>query len=202
VPNSHSHLYGYNFRSPLRITRSSLCQLFTYYQVMPSYLDFMMLFGANSDPLDLRYGGFCEHVMIQDPPLGCRITQLGRSGRHLQLCYNLKSAILKGVTYPQDSGNTDGEQWRIRQAAIYHQFDIVFGTTLWVLTDPGLHLRRRFSVLTGPNGLPQDKTFGTNSECFRSSLAVHLMFCRWAAEGWHRYIRWLERMVDKHVSIV
>ncbi|PGH11426.1 hypothetical protein AJ80_07104 [Polytolypa hystricis UAMH7299] len=124
------YIYAENSRSQLLITRSSLAEVFTYHQVMPVYLDFMFVFGAQSDATDLRFGGFHQHVMMRDPPRGPSMPELGRSGRYFQLCYNLK-----GVTPKLKSDvNLKLDEWSIRQAAIYHQLDVVYGTTLWIVT--------------------------------------------------------------------
>ncbi|KAJ9656960.1 hypothetical protein H2201_008363 [Coniosporium apollinis] len=87
--------------------------------------------------------------------------------------------------------------WSIRQAAFHHQFDVEEGTTLWISTKGGLDdLKERVESLTGPNGRLEDRSFGTTAECFRSSLAVHLMYCHWSTEGWRWYIEFLEDAIE------
>src|SRR5690606_558174 len=86
--------------------------------------------------------------------------------------------------------------------AIYHQFDVEYGTTLWIITKGRNDIQQRFKDLTGPSGRLQDKSFGSPDECFRSSLAAHLMFCHWSTEDWRWYIRWLEGVIDAEVSLL
>ena len=190
------YIYAENSRARLRITRSMLVQILTYQQVMPAYLDFMFVFGAQSDPRDLRFSGFRQQSMMKDPPRGPSIPGLGRSGRQFQLCYNLKGVTLK----TRDAENIKLSEWSIRQAAIHHQFDVVYGTTLWIVTKGRLDVQQRFKDLTGPDGRLEDKSFGDVCECFRSSLAAHLMYCHWSTEDWRWYIRWLEDVIDKEVG--
>jgi hypothetical protein len=172
-----------------------LTQILTFHQVMPVYLDFMSVFGAQSEPRDLRFGGFRKQTTLADPPRGPAVPKLGRSGRQYQLCYNLKSVALKS----KDKTNIKFNEWSIRQAAIHHQFDIVEGTTLWIVTKGNLDLQERFKELTGKGGRPEDKSFGTLEQCFRSSLAAHLLYCHWSTEDWRGYILWLENVIEEEV---
>jgi hypothetical protein len=189
------YFYAENSRDQLKITRGALAQILTYHQVMPVYLDFMQVFGAQSDPRDLRFSGFREQITMRAHARGLSMPNIGRSGQHFQICYNLK-----GVTFKKESEeNIKLNEWSIRQAAIYHQFDVVYGTTLWIVTKGRLDIQQRYKELTGPEGNPEDKSFGSLDACFRSSLAAHLMYCHWATEDWRWYIRWLENVIDVEV---
>ncbi|PGH18772.1 hypothetical protein AJ79_00185 [Helicocarpus griseus UAMH5409] len=171
------YIYSHNSSDRLLITRSSLAEVFTYHQVMPAYLDFIFVFGAQSDATDLRFTAFRHNIMMRDPPRMTPIPQLGRSGRCFQLCYNLKGA------------------------AIYHQFDVVYGTTLWIVTKGRLDLQQRFKELTGKDGRPEDKSFDTASQCLRSSLAAHLLYCYWSTESWRWYVRWMEEIIENESAM-
>jgi hypothetical protein len=127
----------------------------TYHQVMPAYLDFMFVFGSQSDANDLRFSGFREQVQLKPHPACLSIPGLGRSGRHYQLCYNLKSVYRK----KQSHENVKLDEWSIRQAAVYHQFDVEHGTTLWIVTKGGRDLLDRYEELTGSNGRPEERQF-------------------------------------------
>ena len=158
----------------------------------------MFVFGAQSDPRDLRFSGFRQQTLMSDPPRGLVMPDLGQSGRHFQLCYNLK-----GVTFKKGNNeNCKLDEWSVRQAAIYHQFDVGFGTTLWIVTKGRLDIQQRYKELTGPDGRPEDKSFGNLEECFRSSLAAHLLCCHWSTEDWRWYIRWLEKIIDIEVIVI
>ena len=189
------YLYGQNSRDQLKITRNALTQILTFHQVNPIYSDFILLFGAQSDPTDLRFSSFRQTTTIQFPARGPSIEELGRSGRHFQLCYNLKGVTLK----QKDKIHPRFDEWSLRQAAIYHSFDVVFGTTLWIVTKGRLDIQQRFKELTGPRAREEDKSFGTSEQCFRSSLSAHLLYGQWSTEDWRWYIRWLEEAVENHV---
>ena len=173
-----------------------LVEILSYHQVMPVYLDFISVFGKQSKSKDLRFSGFREQTTIGDPPRGPRAPSIGRSGRQYQLCYNLKCVTLKG----EHETDLKLNEWSIQQAAIHHQFDIVEGTTLWMVTKGNLDIQQRFKELTGPNGRPEDKAFGTVYECFRSSLSAHLLYCHWSLDDWRGYIRYLEEVVENEVN--
>ena len=164
---------------------------------MPTYLEFVLVFGAQSEFRGLRFSGFREQTMIASPPRGLQIPELGRSGRQFQLCYNLISVALKS----ENRTNFALSEWTMRQAAIHHQFDVEEGTTLWIITKGHKDLLERFKELTGKGGRPEDKSFATVEECFRSSLGAHLMYCHWATENWRWYIQWLETVIESHTNM-
>jgi hypothetical protein len=193
----YRYLYGEDSRMPLKITRDMLTLIFTYHQVMPKYLEFMFVFGAQSRPVDLRFSGFREQTMLSNSPQCLEVEQLGRSGRQFQLCYSLKGVTMKSK-HPIDS---QLDEWSIRQAAFLLVFDVVYGTTLWVVTKGGKDIQQIYKDLTGAEGKAEDKEYGTIEQCFRSSLAVHLLFCYWATQDWRWYIRWMENIIEDRVSI-
>jgi hypothetical protein len=92
------------------------------------------------------------------------------------------------------------KEWPIRQAAIHHQFDVLEGTTLWLITKGNLDLKDRIQDITGKDGRPEDRAFGTSEECFKSSLAVHLMLCHWSTEEWRWYIQRLEAVIEEETE--
>ncbi|KIW33353.1 uncharacterized protein PV07_00210 [Cladophialophora immunda] len=191
------YIKGQHSRAPLNITRQLMCEIFSYHQVMPVYLDFIFVFGAQSEPRDRRFSGFRQHSFLSDPPRGLVIPDLGRSGRLYQLCYNLKTVTLKS----EDPKDISLSEWSIQPAAIHHQFDIVYGTTLWIVTKGGDDLLERYKSLTGKEGRPENKAFNTLQDSFRSSLAPHLLFCHWSTMNWRWHILWLESVVQKETSM-
>ncbi|KAF1942092.1 hypothetical protein EJ02DRAFT_184411 [Clathrospora elynae] len=191
-PQERPKMPFHNSRDKLKTTRASLCQIMSYHQVMPVYLDFMLVFGAQSDAKDLRFSGFREQIRLKTPPNEHSILQLGRSGKVFQLCYNLKGVQFK----KQSSENIKLDEWSIRDAAFYHQFDVECGTTLWIVTKGGEDILERFKELTGPNGRPEDQVFRDPESCFRATLSVHLLYCHWSTDDWRWYIRWLEEVLD------
>lgn len=175
-----------------------LVEIFTFHQVMPDYLDFISVFGLQSEPRDLKFSRFREQKSLktqQASPIA--VDSLARSGKQYQLCYNLKGVTAK-FQDPSEPGN---DEYSVRQAAFYHRFDVDGGNTLWIVTKGGLDIQQRIKELTGNDARPEDKAFGTTNECFQSSLSAHLLFCHWATEDWRGYINWLEYTIKKEVSL-
>jgi len=157
----------------------------------------MFVFGAQDEPKDLSFSGFCKQVRMGPPEPGLNIPTLGRSGRYFQFCYNLR-----GVTLSPESENQQIKkmcQWSIRQAAIYHRFDVVTGATLWIVTKGRKDVQTMFKELTASNGRPQDRSFGTPQKCLRSSFSAHLMFFHWSTKDWATYLKWLEGVFEEDV---
>lgn len=173
-----------------------LVEVLTFHQVMPDYLEFLFIFGLQSESRDLGFGSFREQTTLKPTSSVAGIDSLGRSGRQYQLCYNLKGVTCKH----KDAEDPVKNEYSIRQAAIYHRLDVVNGNTLWMVTKGGLDIQGRFKELTGKNARPEDKSFGDLDECFRSSLSAHLLFCHWSTEDWRGYIKWLEDVVDREVK--
>ncbi|KAF2469602.1 uncharacterized protein BDR25DRAFT_228622 [Lindgomyces ingoldianus] len=162
--------------------------LLSFHQVMPSYLDFMSAFGVQLEQRDARFSGFHEQSTLGRPKdRRPAVSELGRSGHGYQLCYNLKSVIDKAEPGKE-------KDWSIRQAALYHQFDVENNTALWICTegrkDDGLFDRIR--DLTSDDKRPEDWKYDSKADGFRSSLATHLACCHWSIEEWRTYVGWLE----------
>ncbi|KUI62025.1 hypothetical protein VP1G_09152 [Cytospora mali] len=192
-----NYIYGQNSRARLKITRPMLVEILSFHQVMPDYLDFLLIFGLQSQQNDLGFSSFREQTNLTAARETYRIDSLARSGKQYQLCYNLK-----GVTCTfKERLDPIKNQYSIRQAAIYHRFDVVGGNTVWIVTKGGLDLYNRFKELTGDNARPEERSFSTPEECFRSSLSAHLLFCYWSTEDWRGYIKWLENMIDDKTKL-
>jgi len=166
-----------------------LTRVLTFHQVMPGYSDFFGAFGAQDNPRAQFFAGFYQQTLLENNAQIPRM--IGHSWRQYQLCYNLR-----GVTCIKRSEGTPIE-WSIRQAAIHHQFDVVYGTAVWVLTKGGQDLLEKLDQFTTSLAGP---TFNTSQACFGTSLEVHRMLCHWAADDWRQYIDWLEDGLKSKVS--
>lgn len=62
-----------------------------------------------------------------------------------------------------------------------------------------LELKDRIQDLTGVRGRPEDQSFGTPTESFRSSLGVNLLLAHWSTEEWRWYIQHLESVIEDEV---
>ncbi|KAH8912896.1 hypothetical protein BR93DRAFT_122629 [Coniochaeta sp. PMI_546] len=191
------YIWADHSRARLKISRKMLMLILTFHQVMPAYLDFIYVFGEQFEQPDLRFSGFREQTNIAVSFKRLAIPSLSRSGRQFQICYNLKNVELK----KSDPDNLIHDEWSIRQAAIHHQFDIVEGTTLWIITKGSLDLQQRFKELTGKEARPEDKNFDTAEDSFRASLSAHLLWCYWSTDDWRSYLRWLETAVQEESDL-
>ncbi|KAF3046160.1 hypothetical protein E8E11_000049 [Didymella keratinophila] len=188
-------IYSDMNRKPLKITPSMANLLLTFHQVIPSYLDFMSLFGLQYQQRDIRFSGFHAQstlsVALAKRPA---VPQLGRSGHGYQLCYNLKSIF--------DKGGNGKDRWSVRPAALHHQFDVANGKALWICTEGGKAegVFHRIQDLTSDLNRMEDWSYGTQEESFRSSLATHLTCCYWSVEEWRTYMGWLEKNVEEETQ--
>ncbi|OBT72284.1 hypothetical protein VF21_07970 [Pseudogymnoascus sp. 05NY08] len=189
---------GNNSRKSLKITRKMMVRVLSYHQVMPGYLDFLFSFGAKHDQRDFRFSAFREQTLINSAARGPAIPSLGRSGRQIQLSFNLKGVSC--ISGPRLS--IPEKMWSLREAAIHHQFDVELGTTLWIVTKGNLELQERIEDMTSKEGRLEDRSFGTVRQCFISSLAVHLLLCQWSCEEWRWYILWLEETIAEATTHV
>ncbi|KAK5062483.1 hypothetical protein LTR84_004555 [Exophiala bonariae] len=167
---------------------------YVYYQIMPAYLDFLTTFGQESRQRDLRYSGFRGKTRLTTPPRPETVAlELGRSGCHIQMCYNLISVTC--LTPPKAA--LKEKQWSRRPVALYHHFDVVEGNALWVITCGGKYFRDRLEDTVGLPGRAEDRDYSTLEAAFRSSFAVHALAAHWAKEGWPAYIQWLEEVIEQ-----
>ncbi|KAK5456971.1 hypothetical protein LTS15_004751 [Exophiala xenobiotica] len=173
---------------------TKLCRLFSYYQIMPAYLDNLTTFGQESHQRDLRYSGFRGRTRLsRSPRPETMALDLGRSGRHIQMCYNLKS--VKCITPPKTA--MKDMQWSRRPVALYHHFDVAEGNSLWVITSGGRHFRDRLEDTVGLKGRAEDRDYSSIEAAFRSTFAVHALAAHWAKDGWPAYIQWLEEVIEE-----
>ncbi|KAF4932675.1 putative serine/threonine-protein kinase MPS1-like protein [Colletotrichum fructicola] len=164
--------------------------------VMPGFLDFLLTFGLQSDQRGISFSSFREQYALKRSYTKFGISSLGRSGRQYQICYNLKGVTKKSA----DKEDSINSEFSIRPAVFYHSFDVVGGNSVWIIAKGGTDIYQRFKELTGQDARPEDRSFGSPKECFRSSLSTHLMLCHWSTEDWKGYLKWLEYVVDEQTK--
>ncbi|OJD33251.1 mitosis inhibitor protein kinase swe1 [Diplodia corticola] len=175
-------IHARHSRDRLLISRPMMSLLFTYHQVMPAFLDFVLTFGRREHGQELHYGGFRSESRLLDS--STRIPEIGRSGRDFRLCYNLKSV--------EHSPKQTDWPWSVRQTAIHHTFDIVTGRASWIVVKGDGLMENRVKEATDPSSRAAASQFDTNSRSFASSLNTHLIYIDWAGENWQSYIDFLE----------
>jgi len=166
----------------------------THYQAMPSFLDFVFPFGHQLYAEDFYFSGFREDTRMSLSDGGLQIPELGRSGRDVRLCYNLKS-----VESIENQGQRRDLPWSVRQTALYHSFDIDTGKASWVVIKGNHLVRDRIKSATTPHAGNESryKFFETTAGAFISTLTTHLVLCEWSVEDWRWYITSLEKKLQE-----
>ncbi|KAI1747623.1 hypothetical protein F4782DRAFT_419012 [Xylaria castorea] len=178
--------------APLEMTRDCLLRILTYHQVMPTYIDFLLVYGAEEEDRELRYNAFRTQTTCVNPELGNIIPDLNRSGRQHEICYNLKAVTPKDPSKTQLAGN----RWRIRQAAIYHRLDLGTGSALWIIADPREAVKKLIGEILPEGPVPKGFHFDSVSMSFNSSLDTHKALAQWASDEWRWHLQSLEATID------
>ncbi|KAI0868470.1 hypothetical protein GGS24DRAFT_482338 [Hypoxylon argillaceum] len=178
--------------APLEMTRECLLRILSHHQVMPTYIDFLLVYGAQEEDRELRYNAFRTRTTFINPEPGSIIPDLNRSGRQHEICYNLKAVAPRDPTRSQPTKN----RWRIRQSAVYHRLDLGTGSALWIIADPRESVKKVVGEIL-PEGLtPRGFRFDSFPESFNSSLGTHLALAQWASDEWRWHLRFLEETID------
>ncbi|KAF2263814.1 hypothetical protein CC78DRAFT_464874 [Lojkania enalia] len=176
-----SFIHAPHSRAALQISRDIFGFLFSYHQILPSFLDFMFPFGKQEYVQDFYFGGLREENRLCNDRRGAPMPDLGRSGGDLRFYYSLRSV--------ERSPGRQGFQWSIQQTAIYHSFDIETGRCLWVNVKGNELMKNRF--FEAADSFEGSKWSSRNS-AFLTSLSTHMMICEWAVENWAWYINDLQ----------
>ncbi|KAG8534061.1 uncharacterized protein KY384_000904 [Bacidia gigantensis] len=174
-------------RQRLKATRKMLTLIFSYHQVLPSFLEFIFPFGLQLHARDFHFGGFRSQCRLtqQEIEAGMGVAERGRSGRDIRICYNLKSA----ESYKDREENE--WPWFIGQSAIYHSFDIESCQSLWIVIKGDQALKDRIENATKDQA-PQQQSHRSVEQSLAAALAVHQILCDWSGEGWRLYLNFLD----------
>ncbi|EXJ71135.1 uncharacterized protein A1O5_06129 [Cladophialophora psammophila CBS 110553] len=175
----------------LRITKRMLFRVLTHHQVPAQHLNLLFLFTQHNTLNGVRHDSFWGQLAFGKPLPGLEAPDLGRSGRHYEISFNLKGADLANVGFCDPAHN-----WSIYNAAIYHKLDTVHGTTVWIITTPEGNLSHSVTKATFDSDDIERRSSGTPAECYISSLKVHTTLARWAGESWCAYFQCLGELVQ------
>jgi hypothetical protein len=159
--------------------------ILTYHQVLPAFLDFLFPFGKRRYAQDFQFSAFRHGDSLSLDERGLNMAELGRSGRDIRICYNLKSV--------EPSKSQSQWPWSVRQTAAYHSFDVETGKAMWIVIKGDQLMKRRIEATTRPGNSQSPKSFESLETCFSSSLATHLVIFDWCREKWRWYINFLEQ---------
>ena len=186
-----------NSREKLNTTHEMLMLCFTYFQVMPEFIDFLMPFGRQSRARKFHRSAFRWQTRLRNPrslgyqysSAGLRIPVLGWSGQDLQICYNLKS---------MESSSQGDWPWSARDCAVNHTFDLQNTRVTWLMIKGNTLIQDRIRAATLHQSPAELSTFQTHDEAFVSTLTTHLLIFDWAAENWEHFIDFID---EKHHEI-
>ncbi|KAF5641654.1 acriflavine sensitivity control ACR-2 [Fusarium sp. NRRL 52700] len=176
-------------RAPLNCSRDSFSHIMSYYQVPPTFIEFVSAFGATHYPTDYHMTGFefDDTLGVHESNL-VNISTLGRSGREHRIQYLLRSV-------ERDFNDDGSRRWNIRQAAVYHSFDLVSGKALWINIKANGLLRDRIMEATGDPAILDLGTQDDLAKSFAATLVIHLILLEWCDEDWRTCIRDCESKV-------
>ena len=184
---SCSHISSDHSRSCLKTTREMLFITFTYLDVMPIFLEYLLPFGNQEYPEDPYYSNFEERTRLEGIESGKRIVELGWSGFDISVCYNIRSV---------ERSDKQSWPWSIRQCAVHHSFDIVNVRSTWVVIKGNDLMKNRLELATSERGPALMRSYKTIDEAFAAALATHTMFCELSTENAHSYLKHLEHCVQ------
>ena len=133
---------------------------------------------------------------------GPELSTLGRSGLDYQLCYNLKSVESSTGQHIVTVESTKDQPWpwSIRQTAAHHQFDVDSGRAGWIIVKGNKLMQTRMKSEMESRMRQHSSTPDRDTEAvenFASTLAMHLVLCKWSCERWRWYINYLEEDFDR-----
>jgi hypothetical protein len=159
-----------------------LLRLLSYHQVMPPFLDFLLIYGSReSEKRAIHYSGFRTDIVSADPHPGNIIPALTRSGYRYQVSYNTKTVS----TSTRDFRNRHA--WSYLQVSIHHQFDLDTGNQLWIVGDPHRHMNNRLGKIFSDSG-HYPARFDLYPNAFLTTLRTHLVFINAAIKNWRLII--------------
>lgn len=179
--------------APLEMTRDCLLRILSYHQVMPTYIDLLLAYGAEEKDRELWYNAFRSRTVFSGPDPGSIIWDMNRSGRQHEVCYNLKAVAPKEPTESQ----LVKDRWRIRQAAVYHRLDLAMdASALWIIADPREAVTELIGEILPEGTVPREFKFDSVTQSLNSSLDIHLALAQWASGEWRWYLQFLEVTID------
>ncbi|KAL8792767.1 MAG: hypothetical protein Q9195_004654 [Heterodermia aff. obscurata] len=187
-PKKFVQAIGGTSRSKLQTTREMLMLCFTYFRVMPEFLDFLICFGYRSRPQDAYFSSFRQRTCLSASNQSLHVPELAWSGSEISMCYNLRSAERSG------SGPND---WSIRLCAVHHTFDLKNVRSNWIIIKNNDVLKERVEHASSSHSSSEETSFDTLDRAFAAALNTHLVFCDLSVEQWRWYVNNLDEQFQE-----
>ncbi|KAI1102225.1 hypothetical protein F4804DRAFT_343428 [Jackrogersella minutella] len=173
-------------RGALGCSKDQLTLLLSYYQVMPSFLEFILTFSIRGGPV--AHAQFRHENYLEKNSPGLALPELRRSGVQIQHAFNLLSV-------ERASNPSESNQWPLRQIALYHSFDVLNGRCLYIfLKGNRLMAGRIFSATKDHRHLKATEITSPEAS-FIAALQVQTIMIEWCSESWAEYIDYLEEEI-------
>ncbi|KAI1208378.1 uncharacterized protein F4807DRAFT_431109 [Annulohypoxylon truncatum] len=176
-------------RGALGCSKEQLTYLLTYYQVMPSFLDFVLNFSTRGAPV--AHASFRHENYLEKNSPELALPEFKRSGIQIQHAFNLLSIER---TRNEDEMN----QWPLRQVAMYHSFDVTNGRSLWIILKGNQLMARRILAATKSHRHLKASEIESPETSFIAGLQIQTMMVEWCSESWAEYIDYLEAEVAQN----
>ncbi|KAK5713543.1 hypothetical protein LTR15_011243 [Elasticomyces elasticus] len=181
-------LYAPTSRDPLNVTLAMAQRIFTYHQVMSSFMDCVFSFGFREHNQDCSLAAFYSNNRLSKSQRGLQITDLGRSGRMMEHCYSLKSV-------ERSNGQLDWP-WAVRQCSIYHALDLESAQATWIVIKANRLIEKLVVDSTAPLQYWTKLAPGSVHTAVAAALVVHELVMAWSSDNWHWYVSFLENTLQ------
>lgn len=161
----------------------------------------MTTFGRTGHPKDVFLAVFNSEDTVLTP-IPVAIPELGRSGKELRISYLLRSvewdqsdSISATLDFRMEDDALVKGDWLVRQAVVYHSFDVEEGRSFW-LTIKGnnrLEVGMKDALATIP--ALQATNLSDPLKRFIASLVTHQQTLQWCDDEWRECINDFEGLV-------
>jgi hypothetical protein len=175
---------GKTSRDPLCWSRAELQHIFTYYQIMPTFLKHVFTFCERDRP-HLQASFQSEDYLSQR---GLASGERPRRNEvRIQHCFNLL-----GLEY--DPKEEESIRYKYRQAAAYYSFEPISGQSVMIILKANRVLQDAVAQLTKSPHTGQENSFWTN-------MKVHAAICEWSVQNWTEYFDHIEAKIEKLIML-
>lgn len=185
-------------RGPLCCSRNQLTHILTYYQVMPSFLDFCFEF-RKRDLVTTNMFRVEDFLLAKDIQSTPSIS--GQRETRIQHAFNIMAFEEETMKDPQDKEDLQAN-WLLRHTTVYHSFDTQQARSLWVVIKGNKTIRDRLTLSPESQrteDIEHEKLVGDQ---FKATLFSHLHILEWGTENWGQYIDDLAERSRKPISTV
>ncbi|KAF4912242.1 hypothetical protein CGCF415_v003773 [Colletotrichum fructicola] len=192
----HLFLASPDSRSPLNCSVDMFKFACAYHQVDPYFLESLHAFGEQDEPVDLCLSQFRgKNILSANSNESRELKKLGRSGRETRVSY-----LLRSVEFSENE--EEGLNWKFRQTANYHSFDLKTGRALWINIKGSELFKERILQFRHLLNVPPKTELneGDISHHLQVSLATHVIYLSWCDENWRQFINDIEGAVKRIIA--